>query len=355
MEIREGERKREAAPPCLGHRMDAESGLVASLKAGAGRECLSRKMPRALVIADTADSWGTDHWSYREVVGQFECVPGSVMVIERGPIRTITESEHRYGHSRFVMHTVAYAGWPVVEFRLRIYWQQERQRLKLSLPTVFQTPTVLCEVPGGAVERPADGQEHVHRRWLLLESPIKGQSTALAVIHDGFHGFDFHDGEIRLSVLRSAAYCHEQGFKLEGRPLRQYMDQGVHEVRFLVTAGDAEIVRQSLPGLADWLSAPPAVYAHLPIGQRSESAGESIQPLLQLRPASIRLLACKRSWDARAVVVRLQEMAGQTVRATLQFAGMSKPQTLTFKPYEVKTLRIERPGDCREVGFLTEA
>ena len=355
LEIREGERVQESAAPSLAHRVDAQTGLVAGLDAGGGRECLCGPLPKALVVADNGDSWGADRWSYREVVGQFECVAGSVMVIECGPVRTITESEHRFGGSRLVLHTVAYTGWPGLEFRLRLHWQEERKRLKLAFPTVFRTPTVLGEVLGGAVSRPADGQEHVHRRWLLLEGPVNGRPTSLAVVHDGFHGFDFQDGEIRLSVLRSAAYCHEQGFKIEDRPLRKFMDQGVHEVRLLVTAGDADPVRQTVTGLADWLSAPPAVYSHLPIGQ---AAGDRLRPaasLLQLSPPSIRLLACKQSFAGQAVVARFQEMAGQTTQANLQFAGMNAPTTLTFKPYELKTVCLERDGTCREVNVVAEA
>jgi alpha-mannosidase len=354
LDICEGERVQESAPPLLAHRLDPQAGLITSLDPGGGRECLRGALPTALVVEDTGDAWGTDRWSYRDVVGRFECVPGSVMAIERGPVRTITESEHRFGRSRIVMHTVAYAGWPVLEFRLRIHWQEERKRLKLSFPTVFQTPSVLCEVPGGAIHRPADGQEHVHRRWLLLEDTSRGRPTALAVVHDGFHGFDFQDGEIRLSVLRSAAYCHEQGFRIEERPVRNFMDQGVHDVRLLVTAGEAETVRQAVAGLADWLSAPPAVYAHLPIGGAPGEKPRADFSLLQLSPGSVRLLACKRSADGAALIARLQEIAGQDARASLGLAGLNQPLLLAFKPHEIKTLRLERDGRGREVSLIPE-
>jgi alpha-mannosidase len=222
LDLCEGERVQESAPPSLAHRLDPQTGLITSLDAGGGRECLRGAAPQALVVEDTGDAWGTDRWSYREVVGQFECVPGSAMTLERGPVRTITESEHRFGRSRLVMHMVAYAGWPVLEIRLRIHWEEERKRLKLSIPTVFQTPSVLCEVPGGAIRRPADGQEHVHRRWLLLEDTIGGRATALAVVHDGFHGFDFRDGAAQRRLLpraglqdRGAARAQAHG---PGRP-----------------------------------------------------------------------------------------------------------------------------------------
>ena len=354
LEIREGGPSHPSVAPALVHHTDAQSGLVHALDAGDSRQCLRGPVPTALVVADTGDAWGTDRWSYREVVGRFEVVPHSVMVIERGPIRTITESEHRFDESRIVLHIVAYAHWPVLEFRLRVHWQQERQRLKLSLPTTFHAPQVLCEVPGGAVRRPADGQEYVHRRWLMLEGNLSGQRTALAVVHDGLHGFDFLDGELRFSVLRSAAYCHEQGFSIEGRPVRKYMDQGVHDVRLLITAGDAEPIRQHVSGLADWLNAPPAVYSHLPIGQTVHDGEWSPWPFLQLEPTSIRLLACKRSRDGAALIVRLQEMAGEDSCAGFCVAPAQTPSAWRFRPYEVKTLRVERSGACREVGLIEE-
>jgi alpha-mannosidase len=354
LEIREGERIQESAAPALAHEVDPHTGLVASLDAGGGRDCLRGPLPKALVVADTGDAWGSERWSYREALGHFECEAGSVMVIERGPIRTITESCHRFGNSRIVLHTVAYSGWPVLEFRLRIHWQEERKRLKLVFPTGFQAPNVLCEVPGGAICRPADGQEHSHRRWLLVEGPVHGRPTALAVVHDGFHGYDFQDGEIRLSVLRSAAYCHEQGFKIDDRPARKFMDQGVHEVRLLVTAGDPQSVHETVASLADWLSAPPVVYSHLPIGRVAGETPAAIPSLLQVSPPSLRLLACQQSPDGEAVILRLQETVGVSVPASLQFAGMTAPATLVFKPYELKTMRLERSGACIELNQFTE-
>lgn len=343
--LHEGERPQPAAPLALAHRLDNASGLVSSLDAGGGRECLRGALPQALVVADTGDAWGTDRWSYREVIGQFETEPVSVVVVESGPIRTITETQQRFGGSRLVIQTVAYAHWPVLEFRFRLHWQEERRRLKLALPTALLAPRILCEVPGGALARPADGQEHVHRRWLLVEGTLAGQATALAVVHDGCHGYDFQDGEIRLSVLRSAAYCHERGFQLGERPARKFMDQGVHEFRLLVTAGDAEGVRQRLSGLADFLSAPPVAYAHLPIGVGTDSGSS----LLELSPANVRLLACHASPDSAALIVRLQEMAGQATTASLQLTGQPAPAALEFRPYEIKTLRCERESPPHEV------
>ncbi len=354
IEIAEGEREAIAAPACLRHSLDPASGLVTSLNAGGGCECLRGPMLQPLVVNDTADSWGSDAMSYREVVGRFACVPGSVMVLEQGPIRTITESVHQFNHSRIVFHTIAYAHWPVLEFRLRINWQEPYRRLKLAIPTVFDKDCIRCEVPGGAIDRPADGQEHVHRRWILLSDSVQGKSTALAVVHDGLHGFDFQDGEIRLSALRSAAYCHVAEFKIDEPPARKYMDQGIHEIRLLVTAGEAKDLQAKVTGLADWFNMPPATYAHLPIGRNASAATPHDSSLISCHPENIRLLACKRSWDGQALIIRLQEVAGWPTEANVRIAGNAKPGKWMFNKYEIKTLRFERNEIFREVDWVCE-
>ncbi len=344
---------RPVTPASLSHFLDPRTGLVTSLDAGDGRECLRGPLLEPLVVEDDGDAWGTDRWSYRQVVGEFECAPEDVVELERGPIRTVTESVHRFNHSRIVCHTIAYAGWPALEFRLRIHWQEDHRRLKLSIPTVFDSPEVLCEVPGGVCRRPADGQEHVHRRWVLVEGVLRGRATGFAAIHDGMHGFDFKDGELRLSVLRSAAYCHEQGFKLGARPTRKLMDQGIHDARLLVLAGDAAAVRQAVTGLADWLSAPPAVYAHLPFGRAASDDSSHALDWLGSLPQNLRLLATKPSWDQTALILRLQELAGVATELALP-AKRGDSAARTFRPYEIKTLRLERDGSIRAVDLIRE-
>ena len=166
-----------------------------------------------------------------------------------------------------MIQSLLYPEWPQIEFRLRILWNEERKRLKLSVPTVFPSPRLLCEVPGGAAVKPGDGREQVHGRWLLLEGGTRPEGQALGLAHTGMHGFDSREGEIRLSVLRSAAYCHEREFDLDEHPAAKYMDQGAHDFKIVVTAGTAEDLRTRLPGLADWLDAPPLVFPHLPAGR----------------------------------------------------------------------------------------
>jgi alpha-mannosidase len=386
-------------------RISRASGLINSLKTSEGLECLAGPFFEPLVIEDTGDSWGTECWSYRKLAGTFKS-DGPPRVVESGPVRTITQSVLSFKKSRLVMNIYSYPEWPVLEFRLRITWNEERRRLKLRVPTGFDAASVLCEVPGAAIVRPTDGAEHVHGRWLMIAGRIKGHEAALGIASGGQHGFDFKNGEARLSVLRSAAYCHERGFDLDaggrtgsaGVKTRtsglyprswKFSDIGVHDVRLLVTPGDPRTVGTMLPGLADYLAAPPATYAHLPIGACANSTG-----LLALKPGNIRLLACKRSWDGEALIVRVQEAVGRQTGGKMSIqvpdignaasqgngdfiADASNAQpggkrgnvpkvpvpvayplpvdiSLDFRPFEIKTVRLERDGRWGEVRMIDE-
>jgi alpha-mannosidase len=355
LRIFEGTPLRESKPAALSHSVGGEAGFVDHIDAGGGRECLSGPLLRPLVVEDDGDAWGSGLWSYRVVDCAFAKSSGPHR-IENGPIRSITESVYTAGGSRIVLDTISYAEWPVLEFRLRITWNEIRKRLKLSIPTVFRDSPLLCDVPGGAIARPADGQEHVHGRWCMLRGVLNGRETAFAVVNSGQHGLDFQDGEIRLSVLRSAAYCHEQGLPLGDWPERKYMDIGVHELRIAITAGDPAAVRALIPGLTSMLSAPPLVYAHLPVGipAPSHQVEEIQSPFLTLSPGTVGMLCCKRSWDGEALVVRLHETAGCEAKAGVHVVSPAVAMDLTFRPFEIKTLRIERSGGWREVSLIDE-
>jgi hypothetical protein len=70
--------------------------------------------------------------------------------------------------SRLVCRTLACTDFPFLEFRFRVHWNEDRKRLKLAVPSVFRSSNALCEVPGGAILRPCDGEEQVQGRWLVL-------------------------------------------------------------------------------------------------------------------------------------------------------------------------------------------
>ena len=99
-------------------------------------------------------------------------------------------------------------------------------------------------------------------------------AAGINIAHNGLHGYDFIPGELRLSVLRSAAYCHWHEYELPdmGKPEKdsfkgpspEFMDQGLHDIRLAIWR---EADGAPDPGaVAKWLNTPPLVYPHLPVG-----------------------------------------------------------------------------------------
>lgn len=362
LEVREGKRSPRAKKARLEFTFSERLGLVDSLNPGGGVELLEAPLLQPLVMSDEADSWGTGRRNYARHKGRFRLVPESVSIIEKGPVRTVHEAEFRYKQSRMVVHTTSYADWPVLEYRIRLYWSELRKRVKLSIPTRLKSDSVITEVPGGHIPRAANGEEHVHGRWLLMEDRKEGRNVALGIAHNGLHGFDARNGEIRLSAVRSAAYCHEKGFELRHYPSRKYMDLGTHTIRLLVTAGEALRVRRELPAYADWLSCPPFALAHWPLGAVREERGRR-EPVakraayvesLSIQPENIRLLACYSSRAGRGLILRIQEAAGIPTQLEIRARAPKVHFTTEMEPLEIKTLFLDKVGSCNEVSTIEE-
>jgi len=372
----------EDTPVCCS--TDPSTGLITGMRTSTGKECVSGPLLQPVVVLDHGDSWGTGLDRYNEEAGRFEAMKGSVKTVQRGPVRSIIESVHTYGSSRIVMHTITYTMWPVVELRFRVLWNEASKRLKLGIPTVFSDGTLDCEIPGGVITRPADGREHVHGRWMIIGE--KNGTAALGIVNSGQHGIDFQQGRAHLSVLRGPAYCHEQGLDLTDREVK-HMDQGVHQFRLLAVAGEAGELAVKLPGLADWLDAPPIAIAHLPAGKLfdpPQPKGSSVRQarlfpgeLLSLSPGNVRMTAFKRSQDKKGLTIRLQESAGKKCNARIllrkkgQEEGADYPKDIKdrydrinsdsvidaqmiFNPFEIKTLRLNRSGSWHETDPVLE-
>ena len=360
LKVEKGTKKYQEAGPALKFKLNRKTGFIEELETKNGDQYLSGPLLQPLVIDDRADSWGTGEKVYRKITGKFRLEPGSFGVKEKGPIRTIFRAAYFFNHSKIINNIISYSQWPVLEYRMRIYWNEIQKRLKLSIPTVFDAESIECEILGGMISREAGGEEQVQGRWLLIKREKDGHDAALGIITSGQHGFDFRSGEVRLSVLRSAAYCHERGFKLGPINTGKFMDIGQHDIRILITAGTQEHVRKNLPGLADWLNSPPFALAHLPTGSYENKKNIlSLQKklsfdfeLLSPFPSNIRLLACKQSLDGNALIIRLQEGIGDPTHFSVNIHPFKSPIELSLKPLEIKTIRLEKNGTWKETDLI---
>jgi hypothetical protein len=95
---------------------------------------------------------------------------------------------------------------------------------------------------------------------------------------------------------------------------------------------------------------PPVAYPHLPLGRIDrESPGQSeFGDLLRIDGGNIRVLALCKSPNRDGMIIRLQETSGDGGESLVEVLRPEITMKLAFRPFEIKTVAIEKSGNWRE-------
>ncbi|MFQ6037712.1 MAG: glycoside hydrolase family 38 C-terminal domain-containing protein, partial [Candidatus Aminicenantales bacterium] len=301
------------------------TGLVDSYRVR-GRDYLRPRAFQALVLEDNPDSWGMSVRSFRDYEGKFSLMPESlcawfagspsarlkpVRVVEDGPVRTVVEALFVYNRSFLCQRYHVPKRGTEFEVELRVFWNERDRMLKLAVPTVFRDGVCRGQVAYGVEEFLQTGMETVAQQWVGLVS-ADGR-RGLTVINDRTYGFDVKGGELRISLLRSAAYAADTG---GGRALRYQerfiprMDQGEHVFRFWVNGGTGHTRMHHVDREASVRNQPPMALCCYPDG-----LGDKVPASVVLSDDAVQVTAIKMAEDNKEVVLRLFEPTGER-RAT---------------------------------------
>ena len=230
-----------------------------------------------------------------------------------------------------------------LEFRTRVDWQERHKLLKVNFPLRVHANEALHEVQFGHLARPnhksrpfdADRFEVSQMKWTALIEAGRGAG----VLNDCKYGVDVDGGSINLTLLRAPTAPDKTA------------DLGRHEFTYALHLWngpfvDSDIIRKSYE-----LNAPPLT---VPGAAKKES-------MFGLSHANIVLETVKPAHDGTGdVIVRLYEAKRSGTRCELRTAlpashvaetdmleagGRKRPVrdgviTLTFRPFEIKTLRF---------------
>jgi alpha-mannosidase len=291
---------------------------------------------RAVVIDDRSDTWGHGVTSYHRKAGEFERT--SVEVIERGPVRTITRVESRYGSSTLREDYVVTRALPYVDVRVTIDWHEELKLLKLRFASGLDAGVATYEVPYGHLERVTNGNEEPGQSWVDVSNGRSG----LTVINDAKYGYDVRGGEIGISAVRSPVWAWHDPRELEEGGDFEYMDQGrqTFTVRLVEHGGDwraAGAVRRAAE-----LNQPPFAlvegYHDGPLPTRNSFADDG--------GGSVVVTAVKGAEDGNGYVVRAYESSGRAAGARIEMLG--RTIDAEFGPNEIKTFVESRETDLLE-------
>lgn len=291
---------------------------------------------------------GMTSWELAQVKSEENLIGGAtVSLAENGPVRVVLRVERPIRSSKLTQEIIFYRDLERVDFETVVDWQEVGTpqagipNLKVAFNARLLRPQAWFEIPYGAVERPADGQEVPALRW----ADVSGDDYGIALLNDCKYGCDVLGGRLRLSLVRSpydpdpAPDCREHRFRYSLFP-------------HAGTWREADTVRQGIGFNQPLL----ALAADAHAGSRpATQASVAITGL-----PSVILSSVKCPEEGEGAIARFYESQGRAGSVTVRPAAPVRSAEvvnlleetlepavlrdgaveLSFGPWEVKTLRL---------------
>ena len=174
----------------------------------------------AILLDETeCDTWAHDMKQLGKKIGAFR--GAELRLIESGPVRATVRSTVKYNNSVLIRDFTVLASNDEVQVKTRIDFHEQHKTLKFTFP--MTNSTVTSEIAFGKITRPAYTGEEPCGCYVA--------NGDLALATDSKYAYDTEDGQLRLTVLRSAIYADHHGVRDE---FCEYMEQGIHEFTYSV-------------------------------------------------------------------------------------------------------------------------
>ena len=305
-----------------------------------GIDALSAPARARLIDIEHCDTWAHGIFRFDRSAGAFS--EADTKILETGPVRAVLRVRTRFALSVLEQKYILYADSDRLEVETRLDFHEKHRMLKLCFPTPYARD--VSEIPYGAIERTANGEEQPCQRWIAMQ----GANAGLAAINDGKYSYSAENGELRLTIANSSLYADHYGQKFRDDEC-EFMDQGEQRFRYALypysgswRESDVDRAAEALNQGFEWVV---ETYHTGPLGGAYSA--------IRCNDAHVRIGAIKRAEDGRGHVLRLSETAGSARTAKLQWLNREIPVTLA--PCELKTLYVpdEEAEPVREI-LITE-
>ncbi len=267
-----------------------------------------------------------------------------VEVLEKGPVRATIRVTSSFRNSTFIQDIILHSKLRRVDFRLQMDWQERNLMIKAAFPVAAENGRADFEIPYGYVTRPADGTEVPALKWIDLSE--ENGNSGVSLLNDCKYGFDVKGNVMRLSVIHGATSPDPEA------------DRGEHE-----------LVYSLFPHQGNWQDAGThhkAYELNNPLIARMAMVHDgrlpAVHSFFRIEPPNVVLSAMKKEsgYDERALILRFYETFGRESRLGLELPweveawetdllerpwkkieSNGKIMDLFFKPFEIKTIKIE--------------
>jgi alpha-mannosidase len=311
--------------------------------AGSGNSfCLFKDIPAAW------DAWDIDSSAELQPISVPE--PVSIEVLSPGPLVAQIRLRREIANSTLDQVITLYRSSHCLEFNTTINWQERHKLLKVAFPFNIHPSEALHEIQFGYLRRPthrsrqydADRFEVCNHKW----SAVADEYHGAAVLNDSKYGLSVDGSTIKLTLLRAA---------VAPDPVA---DRGVHTFKYAVYPWVGPLSNSRLVQQGYELNTSPRIVR----GDAGDASIFQIDTpniiLDTIKPAEdgsndliLRLYESLHTFTqcylttALPVVAAWQTNMLETDRLPLAFQSARIP--LTFRPFEIKTVRLslKRFGD----------
>lgn len=298
-----------------------------------GEDALKAPARAKLMDIEHCDTWAHNVFKFNEPAGTFS--GARITVLEKGPVRAVLRVVTTFGTSILEQKYILYADADQLEVDVRLDMHEKFRMLKLCFPTPYEKE--FSEIPYGAIERRANGDEEHCQRWIAMQ----GETAGLAVINNGKYSYSAQDGEMRLTISNTSMFADHYGQNWRDDTC-EFMDMGVQRFKYVLSpykgswrdAGlhrRAAVLNQPLPYVVE-------TYHEGPLG--SEFSG------IRVDNDCISMGAFKRAENGQGYILRMFEATGRMQRAKIELHLLNRTLDISFAPFEIKTLFV--PDDPNE-------
>ena len=310
--------------------------------------CLYDDMPARF------DAWDIDVF-YMEIPPTHPKLK-SARVRETGPLRATIELKFKDKRFHITQRVSLMEGSKRIDFHTFVDWKEADKMLRVEFPINIWNSEATYEIQYGNFKRPT----HMNTSWDMARFEVAAHKWAdlsqpnygVAILNDCKYGHKIHGNVISLNLLRSPKYpdpeadMHEHEFTYALFP---------HKGDFIAGSVIQEGYKLNIPLRAIKTSS----HSGRPAPEASKLPAKFAR--LRLDTDNVLIEVLKKSEHGNDLVLRLYEATGCDVRTVLTFASpvksvsevdmmeenpkkvpvRSRRVSLSFKPFEIKTLMIK--------------
>jgi alpha-mannosidase len=327
---------------------DEVTGNISSLiDRKTGREFIKDYGAKTVVISDEKqDTWSHGVFTFDKICGEF--ANPTFEIIENGSVKVTLRITQTYGASEIRQDYTLYPHSKSLEADTRVTNNSKLKMFKMCFKLNTDKPTkAIYEIPFAHIVKESNGEEEPAQNFACVET--QDGETGLAVLNKGKYSYSVKDNEIRFVAARSCIYADHYGVHSGMRDGKyEYQDQGVmyfkYALRFYTGGFEAnadEIVK------AGWELNTPVTYI-------AETYHKGALPqkfsAISINQDNIILSSSKNAEDNDGTILRFVETSGKNTEAAVKYFDWDL--NLTFKPFEVKTVKISNDGKYSEVNLI---